>query len=261
MGKSLLGVAAALTLAWTLAVAPALAADAATPADKQPAGHHTYLFVLSWEPEFCFLQSNRNSEQDNKHPECAAGDRATSFGATHPTLHGLWPQWSSACSLSAKDNDPTWKDRVLPPLAPAVSSTLAEVMPGIASGLALHEWQKHGYCSGLSADQYYAQAGELVKKLAASSGGTLLANATGKNFTRKALCDALAADFGEAARQSAVLGTGKAAFLTQITFTLKAGDDGATALDAAHLAPAEGDQPGRCDKGNPDETLKLAAFK
>ncbi|TWB43871.1 ribonuclease T2 family protein [Nitrospirillum pindoramense] len=242
-------------MATLLTSGPALAADSPSiPADKQTPGHHTYMLVLSWEPEFCYLHGDG-------HPECAAGDRATSFGATHLTLHGLWPQWSSACSLSAKDNDPTWKDRVLPPLSPAVQSTLAEVMPGIASGLTLHEWQKHGYCSGLSADQYYAQAGAMVKTLGSSKAGTLLANATGKSVTRKALCDALAADFGEAARQSAVLGTGKAAFLTQITFTLKAADDGTTALDAAHLTDSPADQAGRCDKGNPDEALKVAGFK
>ncbi|MBB6254621.1 ribonuclease T2 family protein [Nitrospirillum iridis] len=243
-----------LVLAACLATGTSLAAEVAAPADKQAPGHHTYMLVLSWEPEFCYLHGDG-------HPECAAGDRATSFGATHPTLHGLWPQWSSACSLSAKDNDPTWKDRVLPPLSPAVQTTLAQVMPGIASGLALHEWQKHGYCSGLPADQYYSLAGGMVKALGDGKAGALLANATGKGVTRKAVCDALAADFGEAARQSAVLGTGKAAFLTQITFTLKAADDGSTALDAAHLAESPADQPGRCDKGNPDETLKLAAFK
>jgi len=60
-------------------------------------------------------------------------------------LHGLWPQyetgWPSYCPTSARN--------------PSRSDTRAEADLFGSSGNAWHQWNKHGRCSGLRADDYY----------------------------------------------------------------------------------------------------------
>ena len=63
---------------------------AAEPACAAPAGTFDYyLFEQTWLPEFCTGTVARTPTQ-MPHPECR--DLETRFGATHPTVHGLWPQ-------------------------------------------------------------------------------------------------------------------------------------------------------------------------
>ena len=93
-----------------------------------------YLVSLSWSPAYCV-----DHPQDKR--QC--GDRGFGF-----VLHGLWPQKSSGgypenCSAGGK------------PSAATVQRTLA-FMP--SERLINHEWTKHGTCTGLNADQYFALA-------------------------------------------------------------------------------------------------------
>ena len=39
-------------------------------------------------------------------------------------------------------------------------------MPGVSAGLERHEWRKHGTCSGLSAEAYFASALDLTERAA-----------------------------------------------------------------------------------------------
>ncbi|MGL5010079.1 MAG: ribonuclease T2 family protein, partial [Paracoccaceae bacterium] len=77
-------------------------------------------------------------------PQCDAG-RGLTF-----TLHGLWPQyedgWPSFCRTGERD--------------PSRGQTgdMADIMGG--AGLAFYQWKKHGRCSGLAADDYFALARE-----------------------------------------------------------------------------------------------------
>lgn len=93
-----------------------------------------YVLALSWTPSFCATEGDaRNSEQ------CAAD---TGFGWT---LHGLWPQfedgWPSYCRTDARN--------------PSRSDTAAQTGLFGTSGLAWHQWNKHGRCTGLSSADYY----------------------------------------------------------------------------------------------------------
>lgn len=94
-----------------------------------------YVLSLSWSPTFCALTGDARGEDqcDPRHDH--------SF-----TLHGLWPQydfgWPSYCRTSARD--------------PSRSDTRAMVDIMGSSGLAWHEWKKHGRCSGLSSHDYFA---------------------------------------------------------------------------------------------------------
>ncbi|SMX45175.1 ribonuclease T2 family protein [Actibacterium lipolyticum] len=107
-------------------------------ADGEPAGDFDYYVLsLSWSPTFCALEGDaRNS------PQC---DPENDFGWV---MHGLWPQyekgWPAYCRTAERD--------------PSRSETkaMADIMG--TSGLAWYQWKKHGRCSGLSSEEYYATA-------------------------------------------------------------------------------------------------------
>ena len=105
-----------------------------------------YVLSLSWQPNWCAIEVDARDA-----PECGA---AEDFGWI---LHGLWPQyergWPSYC--------PTFRWRP--------SRAMAEGMRDImgSSRLARHQWNKHGVCSGLSAEDYFRlsrQAYEMIER-------------------------------------------------------------------------------------------------
>jgi len=105
-----------------------------------------YVLALSWSPTWCALEgSDRNS------PQCEASQ-------DHGwVLHGLWPQyhrgWPSHCKTAQR------------PPSRQMTHEMADIMG--TSGLAWYQWKKHGSCTGLSAQDYYAlsrQAYQSVKR-------------------------------------------------------------------------------------------------
>lgn len=94
-----------------------------------------YVLALSWTPTWCALEGDaRGSGQ------CGVG-RGYGF-----TLHGLWPQyedgWPSDCRTSER------------PATRGQTAAMVDIMG--SSGLAFHQWRKHGVCSGLDAEDYFA---------------------------------------------------------------------------------------------------------
>lgn len=89
-----------------------------------------YLLTLSWSPEYCHSSTSS--------PECTGGHH---FGFI---VHGLWPQFQNG-SYPEDCSD-----------APGLSNPggMLDIMPD--PGLIQHEWQTHGTCSGLSAQDYFA---------------------------------------------------------------------------------------------------------
>lgn len=119
-----------LTALLALLATPAFAEDISGEFDY-------YVMSLSWSPNWCALEGDaRNS------PQC---DR--DFGWV---LHGLWPQYHrgypSYCNTT--ERQPSRQ----------MTSEMADIMG--TSGLAWHQWKKHGVCSGLSATAYYALSRE-----------------------------------------------------------------------------------------------------
>lgn len=93
-----------------------------------------YLLSLSWSPSFCASKGASSPEQ------CGLDKR---YGFV---VHGLWPQAENgdnpmSCSLSVKPS-------------PELADRMMDVMP--SHHLIEHEWQKHGTCSGLSPEEYFA---------------------------------------------------------------------------------------------------------
>jgi ribonuclease T2 len=119
-----------------LLMAVVLLGAAAARAEGDRAGAFDYyVLALSWTPTWCALEGDARGS-----PQCDAG---RGFGFT---LHGLWPQyeagWPSFCTTEARA--PTR----------AMTGAMADIMG--SSGLAWHQWRKHGVCSGLSAEDYFA---------------------------------------------------------------------------------------------------------
>ncbi|MGR3500811.1 ribonuclease T2 family protein [Pseudaestuariivita sp.] len=113
----------------------ALVLAGAAQADGEKAGvFDYYVLALSWTPNWCALEGDaRNSDQCHPRHE---------FGWT---LHGLWPQyhrgWPAYCPTVER--------------APSRSMTgsMTDIMG--SSGLAWHQWRKHGVCTGESAAAYF----------------------------------------------------------------------------------------------------------
>lgn len=96
-----------------------------------------YVMSLSWSPNWCALTGD-----DRGSPQC---DSAANFGWV---LHGLWPQYESG-----------WPERCRTDFrqpTEAQTAAMADIMG--SPGLAWHEWDAHGVCSGLSAAHYFAFA-------------------------------------------------------------------------------------------------------
>lgn len=104
-------------------------------AEGEPAGAFDYyVLALSWTPSWCAIEGDaRGSGQ------CDPGQ---GYGFT---LHGLWPQyedgWPSFCPTTER----------MP--SRAMTGAMVDIMG--SSGLAWHQWRKHGVCSGLSAAEYF----------------------------------------------------------------------------------------------------------
>jgi len=108
---------------------------AAARAEGERAGDFDYyVLALSWTPTWCALEGDRR--------ESAQCDRGRGYGFT---LHGLWPQhergWPSDCRTSER------------PATRRQTADMVDIMG--SSGLAFHQWRKHGTCSGLSAGRYF----------------------------------------------------------------------------------------------------------
>ncbi|SHJ58137.1 ribonuclease T2 [Shimia gijangensis] len=94
-----------------------------------------YVLALSWSPNWCRIEGDAKQS-----PQC---DTSEDFGWV---MHGLWPQyhrgWPEHCTTNHRN----------PPRG--LTEQMADIMG--TSGLAWYQWKKHGRCSGLSAEDYYA---------------------------------------------------------------------------------------------------------
>ncbi|MDJ0597387.1 MAG: hypothetical protein QNJ37_00860 [Crocosphaera sp.] len=153
-----------------------------------------YLLALSWQPAFCETRPNKT--------ECLTKDTNT-FEASHFVLHGLWPQPRSNvyCGVSDdiitldKDSD-KWLE--MPPieLSEETWDELSEKMPGVASGLHLHEWYKHGTCYSESPEEYYQESIALLDQVNASAVRDLFVENLGETLKAKEISQPFEGAFG-----------------------------------------------------------------
>jgi len=117
---------------------------------NEPGKFDFYVFALSWSPSYCEASQERSQERSSNRssdPQC--GGRPFSF-----VVHGLWPQYErgfpSFCQVPA------------PRLYRGIVDRMLDIMP--SPRLVFHEWDRHGTCSGLSANAFF----ETVRKARAA---------------------------------------------------------------------------------------------
>lgn len=150
-------------------------ADPADSADGPPAGtpFGLYLLALSWSPNFCCGHENKQ--------ECST--LTGSFAATHLTLHGLWPNYTDAESKVARVAYPQFcgdfkrcknaRDGSCAPDPATIPAEMSKLGPGYVTDgyfLAVHEWPKHGSCTGLDAATYFRAGIDAMKRLPGDEG-------------------------------------------------------------------------------------------
>ncbi|MFP3921721.1 MAG: ribonuclease T2 family protein [Dichotomicrobium sp.] len=96
-----------------------------------------YTLALSWSPTWC--QTEGRSEGAR---QCEGRPRAF-------VLHGLWPQHERGWPDSCYSGERPWvPERVI--------DNMIDIMPG--KGLIIHQYAKHGTCSGLPPEDYFDAA-------------------------------------------------------------------------------------------------------
>lgn len=125
--------------------------SAMTPSQAQRASQNQagdfdyYALVLSWSPSYCAAEGAGRND-----PQCSSR-RPYAF-----VLHGLWPQYTRGFPESCRTS--------FDPFVPRpVINRMLDIMP--APKLVIHEYRKHGTCSGLTPDAYFDTARKLYNKI------------------------------------------------------------------------------------------------
>ncbi len=104
-------------------------------AEGQKSGQFVYyVLALSWSPSYCAGEGGQSDRQ-----QCEPGRRFAFV------VHGLWPQYTKRWPEYCKTQE-NWVPQVL-------IDGMMDVMP--SKKLIIHEWKKHGACSGLSQAGYF----------------------------------------------------------------------------------------------------------
>ncbi|MEO0378892.1 MAG: ribonuclease T2 [Pseudomonadota bacterium] len=122
-----------VVLIWLCLALPALA-------DGEKAGEFDYYVLsLSWSPNWCAYEG-----------DARASDQCDARHDHGWIMHGLWPQFHRGF--------PSYCPTFEPAPSRGMTGEMADIMG--TSGLAWHQWKKHGVCTGLSARAYYAVSRE-----------------------------------------------------------------------------------------------------
>lgn len=131
-------------LASLLALASLALAPAAVARGPVPGQFDYYALTLSWSPTYCVSDAGRDDRQ-----QCGLG-RAYAF-----VVHGLWPQYEQGWPQDCRMRE-TW-------VPDDLITQMLDIMP--SKKLVIHEWKKHGGCSGLKMRAYFDLTRGLFAKL------------------------------------------------------------------------------------------------
>jgi ribonuclease T2 len=213
-------------------------------AQSNQRGKTTSLLAVSWQPAFCETKPNK--------PECKS-QTADRYDASHFALHGLWPMRQNYCGVDQADIDADkkgrWTDLPEVTLSASTREALDRVMPGTQSALERHEWIKHGTCTSLSQEAYFAEAIALLDALNTSKVTTLFAAQVGKTVTQDEVQSAFDTSFGAGAGRRVKMRCeedGDRRIVTELTIGLGDGDEKDS---LANRIQAAGSTKFDCDQG------------
>ncbi len=202
------------------------------------------LLALSWHNAFC--------ETHRYKKECKRDIGSLLRSKPHETqfvLHGLWPQPRNNvyCNVDKEliyaDKNKRWRDLPCLALDENVEDALEQVMPGYASELHKHEWVKHGTCYGTDANEYYADAINLVNQVNRSALGKFFTQNIGKQITLQQVRTLADKTFGRGAGNRVELQC-KGGLVTELWLHLGSGSD-----DLKTLLQSGKQMRSRCQKG------------
>ena len=123
----------------------ALLTTAAHARDSRSDYFDYFVLSLSWSPTFCAGPEGSRDPQ-----QCASGRRFAFV------VHGLWPQYRSGGWPAYCESTEAWVPQ-------SVINGMLRVMP--SKRLVIHQWRKHGSCSGLSMENYFLATRLLFEKV------------------------------------------------------------------------------------------------
>ena len=118
--------------------------SAASARDPNPGEFDYYALALSWSPTYCGSEAGQADRQ-----QCGSG-RPYAF-----VVHGLWPQYERGWPENCRVRE-TW-------VPDGIIGAMLDIMP--SKKLIIHEWRKHGGCSGLRMQGYFRLTRDLFGKL------------------------------------------------------------------------------------------------
>lgn len=121
-----------------------LLSQSAQARDKQPGDFDYFVLSLSWSPTYCGEPQARDDTQ-----QCGPGKRFAFV------VHGLWPQYSDGWPEYCQTRENWVPEEVI--------AGMLDIMP--SRRLVIHEWKKHGTCSGLPVRDYFRGTRLLFEKL------------------------------------------------------------------------------------------------
>ncbi len=139
------------------------------------------ILSLSWHDVFC--ETHRGKKECQR---SLFSNKEYGF-----VLHGLWPQPKNRayCGVNNKlvgaDKNKQWNRLPELTLSQKTKQGLNSAMPATASGLEKHEWIKHGTCSGMSQEEYFAKATIYTKQFNRSLIASFINANRGKSITIK----------------------------------------------------------------------------
>lgn len=105
-----------------------------------------YALVLNWSPSYCANEGRHRRGE----PQCR-GDRPYHF-----ILHGLWPQYERGWPQNCPTAQRPWVPEEL-------ITKMLDIMP--SKRLIIHEYRKHGTCSGLTPEEYFRVSRQLFDQI------------------------------------------------------------------------------------------------
>lgn len=126
-------------------LAAALLSGPASSRDSRSGQFDYFVLSLSWSPTYCAGPEGAGDPQ-----QCGPGRRYAFV------VHGLWPQYRDGGWPESCEGSRNW-------VPDSVIAATLPIMP--SKRLIIHEWRKHGSCSGLSVENYFRAIRLLFQEL------------------------------------------------------------------------------------------------